>query len=851
MNFYVSSLLVLILANCGLVKSPENSPEKTTKPSLSHKKAEFHRDRQAFRGENEKQPIDVLKYHLKGHFDWENLLLKATVEISLKLDSKTQTEILLDSAVSKIVSVSVGGQLSLPYETLKNSKLKIDISSLPEEKRDGEILLSIAYETDANNFRSVDGALEAVGAREGDPVKSRVVYSFSEPEGASLWLPCHNVPSDRAKFSSDFTMPINETLVANGTLLEDKKYPSSKTRRMRYETGYTLPTYLMAFALGEFDVTTQYYGNLPVAIVSRKGLPVDTSGMLTAIRRQLRTFESLLVPYPFEKYYLVLVPEFSSGGIEHAGITFQGEVSSTQSFSSDDLSLTAHELAHQWFGDLVTIESWDDLWIKEGMATLLQEEASRYFEDQNKTGRLFGHNFSVEDGEAIIDTSLSPLDKYTSGPYGRSAWLLTQIRAALGEKVFWGTLRDVLKTYRFDVINTDLFLEKFRPHLGDEQIAKVRKALVAKKLPEFLLQDFVFKFADLESAMISPFSLRWYEENGKYEAWELNSGDTKTIGKDEKRLLVLDPRDIHPISDLELGDSAREKALFAMTVPQSKATRKVLLSLSASNQLDALSAKEKWNISFDEFVYFQRNLSSENAKYRAIQMACEIGNKDPQNWTSPILETIKSPPYLGIGASGIQSGFSKCRTLIPSGIHASTWEKIKKDPSDRRASEIFLRWLSSMPMDANSAFENWKVLADRGYSVRVRLIALYHLFSHLKGEDGQEKPNESAAPVWKEYFRNILSKNDEADILTTALEIVAHTKDLESLPILTKLTLSKKRARVRKTAICTAYKIIDGKEDSWKNYVTSLGDPKQLPEVLIPYIQDAKKNCKSDDEDEE
>ena len=185
-------------------------------------------------------------------------------------------------------------------------------------------------------------------------------------------------------------MPEDETLVANGDLLVDEIVEGGSKRpmlrHMRYATSYSLPVYLMAFALGELDITTRYHGALPVSLVTRRGLPVDADGLLTSLIGQLTQYENLLIPYPFEKYWLVLLPDFDPVGIEHAGISFQSEAESTQSRLSDDLGLAAHELGHQWFGDLVTLKNWDDLWIKEGMATLLQEEAKRELDDQSHSG---------------------------------------------------------------------------------------------------------------------------------------------------------------------------------------------------------------------------------------------------------------------------------------------------------------------------------------------------------------------------------------------------------------------------------------------------------------------------------
>ena len=194
---------------------------------------------------------------------------------------------------------------------------------------------------------------------------------------------------------------------------------------MKYQTLYTIPTYLMAFAISDFEVESAMTSGVPVSIWHRRGLQGEYGPVLDELVAMLQRFEQLLGPYPFEKYALVHIPMLPATGIENAGITFQIEgVGSTA--MGGELVISAHELAHQWVGDLVTIKSWEDLWVKEGMATLLQSEGVRVHSDTDGPLTLNGDDFYAVEGEAIRDTSLAPGENYTSGPYGRAAWRRTQ-----------------------------------------------------------------------------------------------------------------------------------------------------------------------------------------------------------------------------------------------------------------------------------------------------------------------------------------------------------------------------------------------------------------------------------------
>lgn len=314
-------------------------------------------------------PIDVQRYEVTGEFDWSRGRLVAKVAMTLLPGDDGLRSLRLDSAVAEVKAVRLAGGTDLPYTVDAELRaLRIDVSRVPGIAADQAIMLEIDYEAAESD------ALHAIPARRGDPAASRVVYTASEPLNAALWMPCHNTPEDRAVFSIDLGMGAQETMIANGALISDEQGASG--RRMKYATDYTVPIYLMAFAIGDFEVEGTMKGSLPVSVWHRRGVPGDYGRLLDEVVRSIGLFEELLVPYPFEKYALVLVPGLG-GGIENLGITFQEEFQSTAPTSSGDLRLTIHEIGHQWFGDLVTVKTWDDLWIKEGMATLLAAEGAR------------------------------------------------------------------------------------------------------------------------------------------------------------------------------------------------------------------------------------------------------------------------------------------------------------------------------------------------------------------------------------------------------------------------------------------------------------------------------------------
>lgn len=548
---------------------------------------------------------DVESYALSGRFDWKIGFLVANVQIQLTLDPSAK-EIRLDSKVPFIRSVLLRltdlTEVTLPFkQDFDSAELIIDISSLTQEEKANLVIISIDYETPSNaqyvekpsmpGLRSYSlWGLKSVDARIGDPVSSRIVYTFSEPTGASTWLPCNNWPNDRAKFSVSLDVDVDENVISNGDLIANKLIPNPHpfsfdpkdpsqgsnsdpssekfVRRVEYSTQYSIPTYLMAFAAGEFTHTETLSGHLPISVWHRKGFVADDKAILDATEQQLKHFESLLGSFPFEKYAVVLVPEFR-GGIEHASITFVSEDRTSLGKTRGDYLLLAHELGHQWFGDWITVEGWDDLWIKEGMASLLSAESTRLLDKVDATKplgedsqlRLYADQFYFDPSESIIDRTLNPEEKYTTGPYNRAAWLLTQLRSTLGEDTFWDRMREVLNRHAQSSVSTDEFVSIVAEVLSEEQVASFRRSLESKRLPAMSVstqedpdnvekEHIYLSLDDPEQTFYAPLKFSTFRLAGHELGYErqlvVTTNTVTAFDLDSDEILIEDPSDVHP-----------------------------------------------------------------------------------------------------------------------------------------------------------------------------------------------------------------------------------------------------------------------------------------------------------------
>jgi len=240
----------------------------------------------------------------------------------------------------------------------------------------GTAELRIAYQA------PLDDKLRGLYRTERDG-KSYLVTQL-EPADARRVLPCFDDPSYKVPVDLSVIAPRGQRVFANSALLRERdagEDTETGVARVRhdFETTRPLPTYLLALAVGPFDVYEGPRDPVPVRVIAPSGM-ADRGGVAAAMASDLLAIfaRRFGTPYPYSKLDLVAVPAFAAGAMENAGlVTFREELLLVDAKSSararrNALQLMAHELAHQWFGDLVTLRWWDDLWLNEGSASYFE-----------------------------------------------------------------------------------------------------------------------------------------------------------------------------------------------------------------------------------------------------------------------------------------------------------------------------------------------------------------------------------------------------------------------------------------------------------------------------------------------
>jgi aminopeptidase N len=295
---------------------------------------------------------------------------------------------------------------------------------------------------------------------------SDYVYTLLVPADASSLFPCIDQPDLKARFVLDLSVPAGWTAVSNAPAV----HTQAAADGMRFVFAPTEPisTYLFAFAAGPFVELSDDAGGVRL-FVRRSREPqarAAAAEVLRLNRAAMRYFADYFAqPFPFAKYDLVLLPEFAYGGMEHAGAMFLREDAVLFPFqpASTDLvrraQLIFHETAHQWFGDLVTMRWFDDLWLKEGFANLMAYKAAQALlpdidaRNALRALKVSAYRTDVTPGTTPIWQELHNLSAaksaYGNIVYSKAPGVLHQAEFFLGEPVFQQAVRDFLVRHRY------------------------------------------------------------------------------------------------------------------------------------------------------------------------------------------------------------------------------------------------------------------------------------------------------------------------------------------------------------------------------------------------------------------
>ena len=369
--------------------------------------------------------------------DIPNQSFTGTCTITLTPVRSGIKQLILDAVDLNINSVFIK-EVSQPFDYDKET---LTINLLQPTQEDA-ITISINY-----GVENPQRGLYFIAPDEHYPDKPTQVWTQGEDEDSRFWFPCFDYPGQLATSEIKVKVPNNFMAISNGKLISQETLGEETVYHWLQEQIH--PTYLMTLAVGEFSEIKDQWKDIPVNYYVEKGKEEEAKLSMGKTPQMIDYFSSKFgYDYPFPKYAQACVSDFIFGGMENTSTTLLTDRCLLDEKAVKDKtfteSLVAHELAHQWFGDLVVIKHWSHAWIKEGMASY-----SEVFWTENEYGKDDAAYYLLNEARSYLDEDSSryrrpivtnvyreAIELYDRHLYEKGACVYHMIRGILGEELF-------------------------------------------------------------------------------------------------------------------------------------------------------------------------------------------------------------------------------------------------------------------------------------------------------------------------------------------------------------------------------------------------------------------------------
>ena len=449
---------------------------------------------------------------------------------------------------------------------------------------------------------SPEAGMYFVPAERAYPATTAVVYTQGEAEDTRYWLPTYDAPDDKATSRGTVVAPEGWSVLSNGKRLSAE----GGTSRWAMEKPHS--TYLISFVAGPYTEIPDGTDPVPVSIWTPTGLEAWGRNAFAGTDGIVRLYAKLTgTPYPWPKYAQSAVPQFMFGGMENVSATtqslgalFPDAVKATQ----DGTGLSAHELAHQWFGDLVTTPRWGEAWINEGWATFMPHFVTReregeeaYALDRYDTLESAKETMNANPGRSMVWNGWTePMDAFDGYAYPGGAARLFALMHGVGEDRFWKATKDYLSLYGGKNADTAGLFASFGKSLGADLSTFEKDWFRTPSPAPRIVVSRVGTNVVLKQTQPHPFALYldvW--ALGKDDAWTkrrvpVRAATTTVAGLPAGPVLV-DAEAYFPI-EVEYGDLAKADRLRLWKAAPNGAARMrlvgLLLAVLSSDEMDTL-----------------------------------------------------------------------------------------------------------------------------------------------------------------------------------------------------------------------------------------------------------------------
>ncbi|MFA5816783.1 MAG: M1 family metallopeptidase [Bacteroidales bacterium] len=405
--------------------------------------------------------FDAIHYKIMLNVDLDKKRLTGENQVTMSPLNDQLSKCVLDAEYLVVSSIINRDGKKLSFEQ-KDNQVFIELNH--SYNHIDTIQFTVKYTLDKPNLglRFIDES----------PTNPRLVSSDCFPNKARQWIPCYDYPNDKVTTEMIVTVDEKYKVLSNGRLVSvtDNRQPATGNRQPATKTWHwsqDLPhaTYLINLSIGDYEVIADSLGSLPINYWVYHWHADDARRSFSKTPRMISFFSKLYgYNYPWAKYDQVITP-YMGGGAEATTATLLGEGVVTDKNAEQDFSwerVIAHEIAHQWWGDLITLRSWEHTWLNESFGTYSDYLYTRneYGEDAGAYDLLGKKNQYLNEAHnryirpIVFNQYDDPGDNFDSHTYPKGANVLHLLRYILGDETFFRTLSTFLHENAFKPVDT-------------------------------------------------------------------------------------------------------------------------------------------------------------------------------------------------------------------------------------------------------------------------------------------------------------------------------------------------------------------------------------------------------------
>ena len=391
-------------------------------------------------------------------FDLDQRKIRGEVDERVAADRDDVPQIKLDSVGLAIQSVTVDGHPAQFSTTADKLLIPLDRPAQRGEQHD----IFVRYEGHPKK------GLYFILPDANYPRQAQEIWTQGEAEDTRNYIPIYDYPNNRLTSEMLLTVPGSWITISNGKLIGVKDEPDG-TKTWDWKQSERLSSYLISAIAGDFVEKDDRWRGLPLRYVVPRGQEGKIDSSFADTKGMLDLFSSKLdIPYPWAQYAQTFVDDFVEGGMENTSATtltvreLVNPALEAENRRGADF-VESHELAHQWFGDLVTCKDWANLWLNEGFATYFEH----VWNEHHYGAEDAAYEFWREQGQwfrqkrlypvPIVDHNFKDSDEYAGNVYTKAGWVLKMLREQLGDADFFLALHYYLESNRGqNVVTADL-----------------------------------------------------------------------------------------------------------------------------------------------------------------------------------------------------------------------------------------------------------------------------------------------------------------------------------------------------------------------------------------------------------